>query len=84
MWQRLAGFVLKYRLLLLVLLLAGTGVMGYFASKVQMSYDYVATIPHDNPKFFEYQDFKKRFGGDGNVLMLAVQTDKFFQADFFK
>jgi len=84
MWQRLAGFVLKYRLLLLVLLLAGTGVMGYFASKVQMSYDYVATIPHDNPKFLEYQEFKKKFGGDGNVLMLAVQTDKFFQADFFK
>ncbi|SEW19370.1 efflux RND transporter permease subunit [Chitinophaga arvensicola] len=84
MWQRLAGFVLKYRLLLLLLLLAGTGVMGYFASKVQMSYDYVATIPHDNPKFLEYQDFKQKFGGDGNVLMLAVQTDKFFQADFFK
>ncbi|HEY9258171.1 efflux RND transporter permease subunit [Chitinophaga sp.] len=84
MWQRLAGFVLKYRLLLLLLLLAGTGVMGYFASKVQMSYDYVATIPHDNPKFLEYQEFKQKFGGDGNVLMLAVQTDKFFQADFFK
>ncbi|MBO9729098.1 MAG: MMPL family transporter [Chitinophaga sp.] len=84
MWQRLAGFVLKYRLLLLLLLLAGTGFMGYHASKVQMSYDYVATIPHDNPKFLEYQEFKKKFGGDGNVLMLAVQTDKFFQADFFK
>jgi uncharacterized protein len=84
MWQRLAGFVLKYRLSLLVLLLAGTGVMGYFASKVQMSYDYVATIPHDNPRFLEYQEFKQKFGADGNVLMLAVQTDKFFQADFFK
>ncbi|WP_248277032.1 efflux RND transporter permease subunit [Chitinophaga sp. Ak27] len=70
--------------MLLLLLLAGTGVMGYYASKVQMSYDYVATIPHDNPKFIEYQEFKQKFGGDGNVLMLAVQTDKFFQADFFK
>ena len=84
MWQRLAGFVLKYRLLLLVILLAATGVMGYFANKVQMSYDYVATIPHDNPRFLEYQEFKQKFGGDGNVLMLAVQSDKFFQADFFK
>ncbi|WP_247680014.1 efflux RND transporter permease subunit [Chitinophaga polysaccharea] len=70
--------------MLLLLLLAGTGVMGYYASKVQMSYDYVATIPHDNPKFIEYQEFKQKFGGDGNVLMLAVRTDKFFQADFFK
>jgi hypothetical protein len=84
MWQRLAGFVLKYRLLLLLLLLIGTGVMGYFASKVQMSYEYVSTIPHDNPKFIEYQKFKEKFGADGNVLMLAVQTDKFFQSDFFK
>lgn len=84
MWQRLAGFVLKFRLPLLLLLLVATGVMAYFASKVQMSYDYVATIPHDNPKFLEYQEFKKKFGGDGNMLVLGVQTDKFFQADFFR
>ncbi len=84
MWQRLAGFVLKFRLPLLLLLLVATGVMAFFASKVQMSYDYVATIPHDNPKFLEYQEFKKKFGGDGNMLVLGVQTDKFFQADFFR
>ncbi|SKA11336.1 hypothetical protein SAMN04488128_102877 [Chitinophaga eiseniae] len=84
MWQRLAGFVLKFRLPLLLLLLVATGVMAYFAAKVQMSYDYVATIPHDNPKFLEYQEFKKKFGGDGNMLVLGVQTDKFFQADFFR
>ncbi|NML36472.1 MMPL family transporter [Chitinophaga sp. G-6-1-13] len=84
MWQRLASFVLKFRLALLLLLLVATGVMAFYASKVQMSYDYVATIPHDNPKFLEYQEFKKKFGGDGNMLVLGVQTDKFFQADFFR
>lgn len=84
MWQRLASFVLKFRLALLLLLMVATGVMAFYASKVQMSYDYVATIPHDNPKFLEYQEFKKKFGGDGNMLVLGVQTDKFFQADFFR
>ncbi|MCW3462712.1 efflux RND transporter permease subunit [Chitinophaga nivalis] len=84
MWQRLAGFVLKYRLSLLVLLLISTGVMAYFASKVQMSYDYVATIPHDNPRYLEFQEFKNKFGADGNTLVLGVQTDKFFQEDFFR
>lgn len=83
MWQRLAGFVLKYRLPLLIVLLAGTGVMAYFASKVQMSYDYVASIPRDNPKFLQYQQFKKQFGEDGNMMVLGVQSDKFFDADFF-
>ncbi|WP_143309803.1 efflux RND transporter permease subunit [Chitinophaga vietnamensis] len=83
MWQRLAGFVLKYRLPLLILLLISTGVMAWFASKVQLSYDYVATIPHDNPKFLEFQQFKKKFGEDGNMMVLGVQTDKFFDAGFF-
>ncbi|MFB6455717.1 RND family transporter [Chitinophaga sp. Hz27] len=84
MWQRLAGYVLKYRFTLLLFLLAATCVMAYFASKVQMSYDYVATIPHDNPKFLEFQQFKKKFGEDGNMMVLGVQTDKFFQKDFFQ
>ncbi|RBL93198.1 efflux RND transporter permease subunit [Chitinophaga flava] len=84
MWQRLAGFVLKFRLPLLLLLLIATGVMAIFATRVEMSYDYVATIPHDNPKFLEYQKFKEKFGGDGNMLVLGVQTDKFFQEDFFR
>ncbi|MET6999619.1 efflux RND transporter permease subunit [Chitinophaga defluvii] len=83
MWQRLAGFVLKYRLPLLIVLLASTGVMAYFASKVQMSYDYVASIPRDNPKFLQYQQFKKQFGEDGNMIVLGVQHDKFFEAGFF-
>ncbi|WP_212001369.1 RND family transporter [Chitinophaga sp. HK235] len=84
MWQRLAGFVLKFRLPLLLLLLIATGVMAIYATRVEMSYDYVATIPHDNPKFLEYQKFKEKFGGDGNMLVLGVQTDKFFQEDFFR
>ncbi|RAJ75479.1 hypothetical protein CLV59_10993 [Chitinophaga dinghuensis] len=83
MWQRLASFVLKFRLTLLLLLLVTTGIMAWFATKVQMSYDYVATIPHDNPKYLEFQQFKKKFGEDGNMMVLGVQTDHFFQKDFF-
>ncbi|MBV7533657.1 RND family transporter [Chitinophaga sp. sic0106] len=83
MWQRLASFVLKFRFTLLLLLLVTTGVMAWFASKVQMSYDYVATIPHDNPRYLEFQQFKKKFGEDGNMMVLGVQTEKFFQKEFF-
>ncbi len=83
MWQRLASFVLKFRLTLLLLLLVTTGIMAWFATKVQMSYDYVATIPHDNPKYLEFQQFKKKFGEDGNMMVLGVQTEHFFQKDFF-
>ena len=83
MWQRLAGFVLKFRLSLLIALLALTALMGYYASKVQLSYESNKAIPTDNPKYMEYLDFKKLFGEDGNMVVLGVQTDSFFNAGFF-
>ena len=83
MWQHLAKFVLKFRLPLLVLLLAVTGVMGYYASKVKLSYEFSKAIPTDNPKYQEYLSFKEKFGDDGNLLVIAVQTDKFFELNTF-
>lgn len=83
MWQRLAGFVLKFRLPLLILLLAGTAVMGYFGSKVQLSYEFTNAIPKDNLKFREYQSFKSMFGEDGNMMVIGVETDRFFTTAFF-
>jgi uncharacterized protein len=84
MWQRLGSSVIKYRLVLLIALLAITGIMGYFASKVKLSYEFGKAIPTDNPKYQDYVSFRKKFGDDGNVLVIAVKTDKFFQLDYFK
>ena len=84
MWQRLGSSVIKYRLVLLIALFAVTGIMGYFANKVKLSYEFGKAIPTDNPKYKDYVAFRKKFGDDGNVLVIAVKTDKFFQLDYFK
>src|ERR1700683_207598 len=83
MWESIARLVLRYRLFLLVLLLSVTAFMAFHASKVQLSYDFTRTIPTDNPKYKEYQEFRKRFGDDGNMLFVAVQSDKLFNAEVF-
>ncbi len=83
MWKRLAKFVIQYRLPLLVLLALFTGLMGYYASKVKLSYEFVKAIPTDNPKYQEYLSFKEKFGDDGNLLVIGVQTDKFFELNTF-
>lgn len=83
MWESIARLVLKFRLHLLILLLAVTAFMAYRASKVQMSYDFTRTIPVDNPKYMEYQAFRQKFGDDGNLMVIGVQTDKLFQLDVF-
>lgn len=84
MWQRLGGFVLKFRLPLLIGLLAVTAFLAFEASRVQLSYDFVKAIPVGNPKYKEYLNFKKDFGEDGNLLVVGIRTDHFFQQDFFQ
>ncbi|MBZ5858619.1 efflux RND transporter permease subunit [Flavihumibacter profundi] len=83
MWQQTGSLILRYRILLVIILLASTAFMGYHASKVQMSYEFSRAIPTNNPKYKDYIAFKKQFGEDGNLLVIGVQTDKLFSKEIF-
>jgi uncharacterized protein len=86
MWQRLGQFILKYRFPLLFLLVASTVVMGYWASKVELSYEFSRAIPLNHPANITYKEFKKKFGEDGNLLVIGIQTKdsaQFFTEKFF-
>lgn len=83
MWQRLGRFVLQFRLPLLVALVVITAGMGYLASKVELSYEFTRAIPLDNPKYKAYQAFREKFGEDGNLLVIGLQTDQLFKVAMF-
>ncbi|RTL58556.1 MAG: RND transporter [Sphingobacteriales bacterium] len=83
MWTNLARFVLKNRLPVLIFLFLSTIVMGYFASQVKMSYEFARAIPTDNPKYKEYQEFRQKFGDDGNTMVIGFSSDKFFDLALF-
>jgi hypothetical protein len=84
MWQKIGEWVLRYRLVLLTVLAVVTGVMAYFASKVQLSYDFAKAIPVENPKYKEYLLFKQKFGEDGNLVTIGFQSDSLFQMPAFQ
>lgn len=84
MWHRLGLFVLKYRVILLILLGATTALMGYYASKVKLSYEFSKAIPTYNEKYKEYKAFREKFGDDGNILVVGIRTDRFFDLGVFK
>lgn len=84
MWKRLGQWVLQFRKVLLIVLVLLTAVMGYFAAQVKLSYEFSKAIPTDNPKLQDYQNFKQKFGDDGNLVMIGVQTSDLFQFDIFK
>lgn len=83
MWGQAARFILRFRWPLLIVLLLVTVFMGYHAVKVQLSYEFSRAIPTDNKKYIDYQEFRKTFGEDGNLFVVGVQTDKFFQQAFY-
>ncbi|MCZ2223923.1 MAG: MMPL family transporter [Chitinophagales bacterium] len=83
MWYKLGQFILKYRLFLLLVLLIATGVMGYFGSQVKLSYEFTRAIPTDNIKYQEYQQFRQKFGDDGNTMVFGIESKEFFTPKIF-
>lgn len=83
MWVKFARFILRNRTALLVALGLTTAIMLWQAVQVKMSYDGNQLIPSDDPEWIAYQEFRKTFGVDGNIMVVGVQTDDLFQLDFF-
>ncbi len=83
MWQQSAKLIIKYRFICLAFLLLTTTVMFYYASKVKLSYEFSKAVPIDNAKYIEYQNFKQKFGDDGNLLVVGITTNKLFALPIF-
>ena len=83
MWRKTGQFILANRIPLLVILILSTLVMGYFASKVQLSYEFSRAIPANHPANKTYQEFKKKYGQDGSLLVIGIQTKDFFNEKLF-
>lgn len=83
MWESVARFILKFRWVLMTILIAVTIVLGFYAAKVELSYEYTRAVPTDNPKYIAYQEFLKQFGQDGTMMVVGVQTEDFFNEKVF-
>lgn len=83
MWYSLGKKILKNRLAALLTLLVLTAIMGYYAAQVKLSYDFTRAVPTDNPKYVDYQNFLKKFGADGNTIVLGIESKSFFNEELF-
>lgn len=83
MWQKAAGFILRYRIFLMGAILVITGFMAYEAQFVSLSYKFGGILPEDDSTKIEYDRFTEHFGDDGNVMVLGIQTDSIFDYPFF-
>jgi len=83
MWNRIVRFILKNRLLILIVIGLLTVFFGYQASKVEMSYELPKMLPSNDSVSILYDNFKQVFGEDGNVIFVGIQDKNAFQLDKF-
>ncbi len=84
MWTKLAHFIIKYRMPLVVLIGLITIFMGYFAVKVEMSYELNKTVPANDPSMIEFMEFKGQFGEDGNMIAVGLKDSAIYQYGNFE
>jgi uncharacterized protein len=76
MWKKIALASLKYRQLVLALLALLTLIFGYFAIKVQVSYDLKSAVSEQSSTYKLHKSFKQLFGEDNNTIVVGYQYNK--------
>ncbi len=84
MWKIFSGILLRNKLAFTISVLLLTVFMAYEASRMELSYEFAKILPDDDSTFIEYQQFKKRFGEDGNVMVMGFADKNLFQFEKFR
>ncbi len=83
MWKYFSGLLLRNKAIFTTVVLLISAIMGYQTSKVELSYDFAQILPDTDSTFIEYQNFKKYFGEDGNVMVMGFEDKNLFQYQKF-
>lgn len=83
MWVVVARIILRNRGYFLTALGLITIFMAFEARKISISYEFAPLLPEDDTTYIEYQDFKRQFGEDVNILVIGVQDSDFFEINKF-
>lgn len=84
MWTRLAHIVLKYRLFLIIFLALVTGFMAYHARKAEYTYTLSTVVPANDPDMQFFQEFRKMFGEDGNIVAIGFRDSSIYSTERFR
>lgn len=80
-WQAIATFLLRRRIIILIVL----GLLTFFMWTVrgtEISHKLTQVIPVNDDELVEYLNFKEEFGEDGNVMVIGIEGD-FFDLELF-
>lgn len=83
MWTSLAHIVIKYRFYLILVIAVITAFMAYHAKEVKLNYDFSKAVPSDDPDMIKFQEFRKLFGEDGNLIVIGMRDSSVYKPEHF-
>jgi len=83
-WTKLARFILKNRIVILIGILGLTGFMAYQIQFLKLDYGYAGLLPDTHPVALQLEEFEKVFGEDATIVLIGVEDHDFYQLDKFR
>ncbi|MFH1005621.1 MAG: MMPL family transporter [Bacteroidota bacterium] len=83
MWDFISRYTLRNRITIVMVISLITIFMSYHASKVEIAYEFPRLLPNNDSTLIEYENFKKRFGIDGAVMIIGIKDSNFYQLNKF-
>src|SRR3954468_1096538 len=84
MWKLFARVLLRNKLAFTIGVLLLTAFMGWKASRMELSYEFAKILPDTDSTFIEYQQFRKQFGEDGNIMVMGFADSNLYQFEKFR
>ena len=72
MWKSLSNFILKNRIVIIIMITALTVFMAQKGREAKLSYSMAKLLPNDHQVSVDYNDFLNKYGSQ-NVLVIAVE-----------
>jgi uncharacterized protein len=83
-WEKLARIILRNQKNILSLVVLITIFLGYQWKNLRMTYTEANLLPEKHAINQQYTDFLNRFGEEGNLIVIGVHDNRFFEPKNFK
>lgn len=77
-WGGVASIILRYRLLILMLVIGFTVFLGFQWKNMRFTHTEANLLPDDHPVNLEYNTFLDKFGEEGNLIVIGIKNDSLF------
>ena len=84
MWDRIANYILKHRVLNLVIVAILLLFLGLKAFDVRMGHNIANTLPETDTTMVVYRQFLEKYGEDGRNIFVGMYDDKLFTLEHYQ